>query len=217
LSEIRGTVYIVDDDPSICEGVSNLLEAVGVQAETYPSVEDFREQWSGTRPGCLLLDARLPGMSGIEFQEQMQDAGVRIPVIFMTAHGDIPMVRKVMKAGAVEFLTKPFPKEELLHAIAQAFTLDRVRLHEEQVVASIRTRIDALTEREREVMSMVIAGCLNKQIAAEINLSEITVKLHRRHVMEKMHVDSLAELVRLCERVKEPAWRDPNANAENYS
>jgi FixJ family two-component response regulator len=197
----RETVFIVDDDASICEGLSNLLESVGVPAEHFPSAEAFREQWDSTRPGCLLLDARLPGMSGVEFQEQMRNAGFGIPVIFMTAHGDMPMVRKVMKTGAVEFLIKPFQKEELLHAVEQAFSSDRARRKEREIVQSIRARIDSLSPREREVMAMVTAGLLNKQIAGELNLSEITVKLHRRRVMEKMQADSLADLVKLCERI----------------
>jgi FixJ family two-component response regulator len=209
LIPLRETVFIVDDDASICEGLCNLLEAVGVNAEHYPSAEKFRDNWSENRAGCLLLDARLPGMSGVEFQEQMQTAGISIPVIFMTAHGDMPMVRKVMKAGAVEFLIKPFQKEELLHAVEQAFALDRAHREEEAVVNSIRARIESLTDREREVMTMVTAGLLNKQIAAELNLSEITVKLHRRRVMDGMQAGSLAELVKMCERVRFPSW--PNA------
>jgi FixJ family two-component response regulator len=197
----------VDDDASICEGLCNLLEAVGIRAEHFPSAEAFRERWTHAIAGCLLLDARLPGMSGVEFQEEMLASGISIPVIFMTAHGDIPMVRKVMKAGAVEFLTKPFQKEELLRAVEQAFASDRIRRQEEGVLRAIRARLDLLTEREREVMAMVTTGLLNKQIAAELGLSEITVKLHRRHVMEKMQAGSLAELVKMCERAKEPSWR----------
>jgi FixJ family two-component response regulator len=156
--------------------------------------------------GCLLLDARLPGISGVEFQERLRKSGIKIPVIFMTAHGDVPMVRKVMKAGAVEFLTKPFQKEELLNAVEQAFASDRTRRKEEAILDSIRARIESLTARERKVMAMVTAGLLNKQIAGELNLSEITVKLHRRQVMEKMRAGSLAELVKMCERIKEPSW-----------
>jgi FixJ family two-component response regulator len=205
-SETKETVFIVDDDASICEGLCNLLEAVGVNTECFPTAEAFRECWNHGRAGCLLLDARLPGMSGVEFQEEMRTSGIEIPVIFMTAHGDIPMVRKVMKAGAVEFLTKPFQKEELLFAVEQAFASDRARRNEDSVVSLIRGRIESLTEREREVMSMVTAGLLNKQIAGELNLSEITVKLHRRHVMDKMQAGSLAELVKMCERVKTPSW-----------
>ena len=209
LQEERQTVFIVDDDSSICEGLSNLLESVGVKAEHYPSAEAFRAQWAPSRAGCLLLDARLPGISGVEYQEEMRIDGIPIPVIFMTAHGDMPMVRKVMKAGAVEFLIKPFQKEELLHAVEQAFEFDRARRKEDIILRTIRARIDSLTDREREVMELVTAGLLNKQIAAQLNLSEITVKLHRRHVMEGMQVDSLAELVKLCERVKAPRWTGP--------
>jgi len=195
-------VFIVDDDASICEGLSNLLESVGVRTEAYSSAEAILESWSESNAGCMLLDARLPGMSGVEFQEKMQQLGIGVPVIFMTAHGDIPMVRKVMKAGAVEFLTKPFQKEELLHAIDHAFAFDRERRQEEEILNSINARINSLTGREREVMERVTAGLLNKQIAAELNLSEITVKLYRRQVMDKMRAGSLAELVKLCERVK---------------
>lgn len=198
------TVFIVDDDESIREGVSNLLDAVGINAKSYATAEGFSAQWSSAMAGCLLLDARLPGIGGVEFQERLQKSGNKIPVIFMTAHGDIPMVRKVMKAGAVEFLTKPFQKEELLHAVEQAFASDRVRRLEDSVVHSIRVRIESLTAREREVMAMVTAGLLNKQIAGELNLSEITVKMHRRQVMEKMRAGSLADLVKMCERVRPP-------------
>jgi FixJ family two-component response regulator len=200
----RETVFIVDDDESIREGLSNLLEAVGINAKCYSTAEGFSAHWSDAMTGCLLLDARLPGIGGVEFQERLQRSGARIPVIFMTAHGDIPMVRKVMKAGAVEFLTKPFQKEELLHAIEQAFASDRAFRKEQALLDSIRARIDSLTPREREVMLLVTAGLLNKQIAGELNLSEITVKMHRRQVMEKMRAGSLAELVKLCERVRLP-------------
>lgn len=200
------TAFIVDDDESIREGLSNLLESVGIGAKCYSTAEGFSAHWSDAMAGCLILDARLPGISGVEFQERLRKSGIKIPIIFMTAHGDIPMVRKVMKAGAVEFLTKPFQKEDLLNAVEQAFALDRARRKEESIVESIRARIDSLTGREREVMAMVTAGLLNKQIAGELNLSEITVKLHRRQVMEKMRAGSLAELVKMCERVKEPSW-----------
>jgi FixJ family two-component response regulator len=204
LVDQRETVFIVDDDESIREGVSNLLEAVGINAKCYATAEGFRAHWSAAMAGCLLLDARLPGIGGVEFQERLRTSGARIPVIFMTAHGDIPMVRKVMKAGAVEFLTKPFQKEELLHAVEQAFASDRARRIEEAILDSTRARIESLTPREREVMALVTSGLLNKQIAGELNLSEITVKMHRRQVMEKMRANSLAELVRLCERVRLP-------------
>jgi FixJ family two-component response regulator len=206
----KETVFVVDDDPSICEGLSNLLDSVGIRSECFPSAEAFRNVWDDSRSGCLLLDARLPGVSGVEFQEQLKNEGMGLPIIFMTAHGDIPMVRKVMKAGAIEFLTKPFQKQELLHAVEQAFERDRLRREEDAVVKAIQSRIDSLTDREREVMGMVTAGLLNKQIAAELNLSEITVKIHRRRVMEGMHAGSLAELVKMCERARFPSWAAPS-------
>lgn len=204
----RDTVYIVDDDASICEGLCNLLEAVGIHARHFQSAEAFRENWVDDTVACLLLDARLPGISGVEFQEQMEAIGIRIPVIFMTGHGDVPMVRKVMKAGAIEFLTKPFQQDELLHAVQQAFSLNRERRREEECLESIHARIKSLTSREREVMALVTAGLLNKQIASELYLSEVTVKLHRRRVMERMEAASLAELVKMCERVKFPYRSD---------
>ncbi|MGA7343215.1 MAG: response regulator [Terracidiphilus sp.] len=203
----RQIVFIVDDDPSICEGLANLLESIGIPTQSHQSAEAFRDSWNREHRGCLLLDARLPGMSGVAFQDQMRATDIDLPIIFMTAHGDIPMVRKVMKAGAVEFLTKPFQKEELLQAVQEAFALDREKREEELGLRRIRSRIDSLSPREREVMAMVTAGMLNKQIAAELNLSEIMVKIHRRGVMEKMQADSLAELVKFCEKAQEPASR----------
>ena len=205
----KETVFIVDDDAAICEGLSNLLDSVGIAAEQYASAEAFWESWNDARAGCILLDARLPGASGVEFQEQLRKAGIGLPIIFMTAHGDVPMVRKVMKSGAIEFLTKPFQKQELLHAVEQAFEQDRVCRHEDSIVSAINTRISSLTDRERGVMAMVTAGLLNKQIAAELNLSEITVKIHRRRVMDGMQASSLAELVKMCERAKFPSWIAP--------
>lgn len=205
----RETVFIVDDDAAICEGLSNLLDSVGIVTEQYVSAEAFWESWNDARAGCMLLDARLPGASGVELQEHLRKRGIGLPIIFMTAHGDIPMVRKVMKAGAIEFLTKPFQKQELLHAVEQAFEQDRARRNEDSIVSAIDARIKSLTDREREVMAMVTAGLLNKQIAAELNLSEITVKIHRRRVMDGMQAGSLAELVKMCERAKFPSWTAP--------
>jgi FixJ family two-component response regulator len=197
-----GTVFLVDDDDSILEGLGNLLESVGLKVERYASAEEFAARWRADSPGCLMLDARLPGMTGVEFQEQLRRTGVAIPIIFMTAHGDVPMVRKVMKAGAVEFLTKPFEKEEMLEAIRNAFALDRARRNERLELQAIQQRLDTLTPREREVMDLMTSGLLNKQIAGELNLSEVTVKLHRRHVFDKMEAESMAELVKMTERVK---------------
>jgi FixJ family two-component response regulator len=197
-----GTVFIVDDDEAICDGLCNLLESVGIKAERFGSAEEFIATWTPGSPGCLMLDARLPGMTGVEFQEQLIRSGIRIPIIFMTAHGDVPMVRKVLKAGAVEFLTKPFEKEEMLIAIRHAFEMDAARRSERRDLDEIQSRLDLLTPREVEVMDRVTSGLLNKQIAAELNLSEITVKLHRRHVLEKMKAESLADLVKMTQRVR---------------
>src|SRR5580704_425138 len=169
VSETLATVFIVDDDDAICDGLCNLLESVGINAERFGSAEEFVARSQEDHPGCLLLDARLPGMTGVEFQERLIRSGIRIPIIFMTAHGDVPMVRKVMKAGAVEFLTKPFEKEELLAAIQHAFEMDRLRRIERQELNAIQSRLDLLTPREREVMALVTSGLLNKQIAAELN------------------------------------------------
>lgn len=199
------TVFVVDDDPAICEGLCNLLESIGIDAERFGSAEEFMAQWQQDKPGCLLLDARLPGMTGVEFQEKLLNSGISFPIIFMTAHGDVPMVRKVMKAGAIEFLTKPFQKEELLAAIRSALEIDRSQRQANALNRSIQARFASLRSREREVLHLVAAGFLNKQIAASLNLSEITVKLHRRHVMEKMQANSLADLVRLADTVKRMA------------
>jgi FixJ family two-component response regulator len=198
----HSTVFIVDDDDAICDGLCNLLESVEIKAERFGSAEEYIARRREDSPGCLLLDARLPGMTGVEFQEKLIRSGIRIPIIFMTAHGDVPMVRKVMKAGAVEFLTKPFEKQELLTAIRQAFKMDSAQRRERLEINVIQSRLGLLTPREREVMSLVTSGLLNKQIAAELKLSEITVKLHRRHVLEKMQAESLADLVKMAERIR---------------
>jgi len=199
-------VHIVDDDASICDGISNLLEAVGIQARCYPSAEQFRSWLTQSLAGCILLDARLPGISGPEFQDELRRSGCGMPVIFMTAHGDMAMVRKVLKAGAIEFLIKPFQKEELLHAVRQAFAMDAERRNEQAALKNIQTRIEDLTDREKQVMAMVTAGLLNKQIAAELDISEIMVKVHRRRVMDGMQAGSLADLVKMCEHVKFASW-----------
>jgi FixJ family two-component response regulator len=195
------TVFIVDDDASICEGISNLLESMGLRAKTFGSTQEFLAGWNEDMPGCLMLDVRLPGMTGVEFQEQLARSGINIPIIIMTAHGDIPMVRKVMKAGAIEFLTKPFQREDLLNGISQALEYDRNRRAELASTQSILAHFESLTPREREVMSLVTAGLLNKQVAADLGLSEVTVKQHRGRVMEKMQAGSLADLVRMADQI----------------
>lgn len=199
-------VHIIDDDPSICEGISNLLESVGIETRCYASAEDFRQALGDPLSGCILLDARLPGISGPDFQDELARLDCEMPVIFMTAHGDMPMVRKVLKAGAIEFLFKPFQKEELLQAVTLAFALDAERRKERASIKQVRERIEHLSDRERQVMAMVTAGLLNKQIAAELEISEIMVKVHRRNVMEGMKAESLADLVKMCERARFPSW-----------
>ena len=198
----RQVVHIIDDDPSICEGLSNLLESVGIPATCYAAAEQFRDVLESPLSGCILLDARLPGLSGPEFQDELLRRGCELPLIFMTAHGDMPMVRKVLKAGAIEFLFKPFQKEELLQAVHHAFALDAERQQEDSIVRAIQRRIEGLTERERQVMALVTAGLLNKQIASELAISEIMVKVHRRRVMDGMRAESLADLVKMCEKSK---------------
>jgi FixJ family two-component response regulator len=195
-------VFIVDDDPAICESLCNLIESAGLETTQYASAEEFLESCTPDMAGCLLVDVRLPGMSGLELQNHLIKSGIAVPVIIMTAHGDIPMVRNAMKADAVEFLTKPFQVEELLAAIEQAFARDRIQRAARVVEESIIERWRTLSERERQVLEMVTAGKLNKQIADELDLSLITVKLYRRQVMDKMQAETFADLVKMRERMK---------------
>lgn len=197
---IEQTVFIVEDDPAIGEALCDLFDSAGIHARHFASAERFTEFWKPAMPGCLVLDVRLPGMSGMELHAHLIRAGVELPVIIMTAHGDIPMVRKALKAGAVEFLTKPFQDEELLQAIEQAFALDRERREKDRSSESIRTRIQSLTPRERQVIELVTTGLTNPEIANKLLLSVPTVKLYRRLAMEKMCAESVAGLVKMWEK-----------------
>ena len=199
--DAKPTVVVIDDDPEVREALQGLLRTVGLRAELFASVTDFLNSSRPDLPGCLVLDVRLPGRSGLEFQNDLAKAQVRLPIIFVTGYGDIPMSVRAMKAGAVEFLTKPIRPQELLDAIHRAIEQDRARRDREQVTGDLRGRLETLTRRERQVMALAVAGRLNKQIAAEIGLSEATVKLHRGQVMRKMGARSLADLVRMGDRL----------------
>jgi FixJ family two-component response regulator len=200
-SELRSTVLIIDDDEDLRNSVGRLLRSVGLNAQLFASIPDFLKSESPKTPACLVLDIRLPGKSGLDFQRELATANIQLPIIFITGHGDIPMTVQAMKGGAIEFLTKPFREQDLLEAIQLGHTRDRLWLEQEKIAAELRARFETLTPREREVMALVVSGRLNKQIAAELGLSEITVKVHRGQVMRKMHAKSLPELSRMADRV----------------
>jgi FixJ family two-component response regulator len=198
-------VFVVDDDASVRDAVKKLLASVGLRVETFGSAHAFLNHKRPDGPGCLVLDVRLPDLGGLEFQRALAEANVHIPIIFITGHADVPMTVRAMKAGAVEFLTKPFRGQELLGAIQEAIAKDRVGWSERTQVKELRASYDSLTVREKEVLRLVVSGLLNKQIGAELGTSELTIKTHRGHVMEKMGAESLADLVRMFERIKPPA------------
>jgi len=200
MNEEQPVVIVVDDDPAIRKGVDRLLRSVGLRVELFESAQEFRQSNRPDAPSCIVLDVRLPGQSGLNLQRDLAAADIRFPVIFITAHGDIPMSVRAMKAGAVEFLTKPFHDQDLLDAIEMALEKDRARRAEDKMTAELRERLDTLTARERQVMQLVVAGRLNKQIAAELGISEMTAKIHRGQVFRKMQAASLPDLVRMVDK-----------------
>jgi FixJ family two-component response regulator len=204
MPDVPAVVFVIDDDPSMRGALEDLVGSVGLAVRAFVSPQDFLQSKRPDGPGCLVLDVRLPGMSGLAFQQELARLGVALPIIFITGHGDIPMSVRAMKAGAVEFLTKPFHDQELLDAIHTAIERDRERRREAVLVAELQARWVTLTERERQIMTLVVVGRANKQIAADLNLSEMTVKVHRGQVMRKMHAGSLPELVRMADRLGVP-------------
>ena len=204
-------VFVVDDDPSIREAIKSLISLVGLRVETFGSAQEFLRTERPDLPGCVVLDVEMPGLSGLDLQRELAANGIELPIIFITGYGDIPMSVRAMKAGATEFLTKPFRDQDLLDAIQQALERDRATRRHSKEIAELRQRFDALTSREREVMSLVVGGWLNKQIGFELGISEITVKIHRGRVMNKMGAQSLAELVRMTERLELQTAKDQSA------
>jgi FixJ family two-component response regulator len=196
------TVFIIDDDAGMRRAIQDLVESVGLRAESFSTGEEFLIKHRASDPCCLVLDVRLPQKSGLDFQRQLAEMGAQIPIVFITAHGDIPMSVKALKSGAVEFLTKPFRNQDLLDAIQQALERDRAAREQQTEINTLHERYQALTSRERDVMTLVVAGMLNKHIAAKIGASEATVKIHRSHLMEKMQAGSLIELVRMADKLK---------------
>jgi len=196
------TVIVIDDDPGVRESIGGLIRSVGFQVRMLASVDEFHQSGRPSGPTCLVLDVRLPGQSGLDLQRELASSGIDLPIVFITGHGDIPMSVQAMKGGAIEFLTKPFRDQELLDAIQVGLARDRARLDDEKSMAVLRARLETLTAREREVMAKVVTGRLNKQIAGELGISEITVKVHRGQVMRKMKASSLPDLARMADKLK---------------
>ena len=192
-------VFVVDDDPLVRGSVSSLLRSVGLQTRVFGSASEFLQEKRPALPSCLVLDVRLPGVSGLDFQAELSSRNIQIPIIFMTGHGDIPMTVRAMKAGAVEFLTKPFREQDMLDAVKLALERDQGRIESEKVSSGLKSNFATLTPREQEIMALVASGLMNKQVAGKIGLSEITVKVHRGRVMQKMGAKTLADLVRIAE------------------
>ena len=205
LREPKAVIAIVDDDPSVQRGLQRLIRSAGWKAETFASAQEFLARSQAESPNCVLLDLQLPGLSGLDLQKRMVEVGLEIPIVFLTGHGDIPASVQAMKAGAVQFLTKPVDEQELLQAIEEAVERDRRTRQQQVEMSELRDRYESLTAREQEVMQLVISGMLNKQIAAELNITEDTVKFHRGHIMRKMRADSLADLVRMAKNLAIPS------------
>jgi len=202
MKEAEAIVYVIDDDRLVREGLQGLIRSVGLRVESFASAQDFLTAKRTDAPACMVLDVRMPGLSGLDLQVMLNDVDLQIPIIFITGHGDIPMSVRAMKEGAHEFLTKPVRGQDLLDAVQKAIASDRAQRKDRAELSEIRARFGSLTPREKEVLDLVVAGLLNKQIADELGTSELTVKTHRAHVMEKTHADSLAHLVRMSERLK---------------